>query len=263
MSQFLWYDLETFGRDPRRSRIAQFGAIRTNADLDPVEDPIMFFCRPADDLLPSPGACLITGITPQQAQAEGLSEAEFAARIFDEMARPNTCIAGYNSFRFDNEFIRNLFYRDFFDPYEREWRNGNSRWDLIDVMRMARALRPDGIQWPLRDDGVPSFKLEALAAANDLVHSRAHDALSDVEATIALARLLKESQPRLFDYAFALRDKKRAAALLDYANMTPVLHLSQRYPASQGCGSLVLPLCPHPQIANQIIVCDLADDQPT
>ena len=260
MSEYLWYDLETFGRDPRRSRIAQFGAIRTNADLDPVEDPIMFFCRPADDLLPSPGACLITGITPQQALAEGLHEAEFAARIFDEMTRPNTCVAGYNSFRFDDEFIRNLFYRAFFDPYEREWRNGNSRWDLIDVMRMARALRPDGIHWPQRDDGVTSFKLEALAAANDLIHSRAHDALSDVEATIALARLLKQSQPRLYDYAFTLRDKKRAAALLDYANMTPVLHLSQRYPASQGCGSLVLPLCPHPQIANQIIVCDLADD---
>lgn len=260
MAQFLWYDLETFGRDARRSRIAQFGAIRTDENLDPVDDPIMLFCRPANDVLPSPGACLITGITPQQALAEGLPEAEFAARIHEEMSRPDTCVAGYNSFRFDDEFIRNLFYRNFFDPYEREWRNGNSRWDLIDVMRMAHALRPDGITWPKRDDGMTSFKLEALAAANGLVHSRAHDALSDVEATIALARLLKQAQPRLHDYAFALRNKKHAAALLDYANMTPVLHMSQRYPAAQGCGSLVLPLCPHPHISNQIIVCDLADD---
>lgn len=261
MSQtFLWYDLETFGRDARRTRIAQFAAIRTNENLEPVEEPLDWFCRPADDLLPSPGACLITGITPQHALAEGLSEADFTARIHEEMSRPHTCVVGYNSYRFDDEFIRNLFYRNFFDPYEREWRNGNSRWDLIDAMRMARALRPDGVEWPIREDGAPSFKLEQLAAANQLSHRRAHDALSDVEATIGLARRLKTSQPRMFDYAYALRDKRRAAALLDYVNMTPVLHISQRFPATQGCGALVLPLCPHPQINNQVIVYDLSED---
>lgn len=261
MSQhFLWYDLETFGRDPRRSRIAQFAAIRTDADLQPIEAPLSLFCRPADDLLPSPAACLITGISPQKAQAEGLCEAELAAHIHEAMSRPGTCVAGYNSIRFDDEFIRNLFYRDFFDPYEREWRNGNSRWDLIDAMRMAYALRPEGINWPLRADGAPSFRLEDLAAANAIGHTRAHDALSDVEATLALARRLRQAQPRLFDYAFALRDKRRAASLLDYPGMTPVLHISQRYPAIHGCARLVLPLAPHPQIASQIIVCDLGPD---
>jgi exodeoxyribonuclease-1 len=258
--QFLWYDLETFGRDARRSRIAQFAAIRTDEHLRPVEAPLSFFCQPTDDFLPSPGACLITGITPQQALADGLPEAEFAARIHEEMSKPDTCAAGYNSIRFDDEFIRHLFYRNFFDPYAREWRNGNSRWDLIDAVRMARALRPDGITWPVRDDGAPSFKLEHLAAANGLVHSHAHEALSDVEATIALAARLKSAHGRLFDYALALREKKRAGALLDYADMTPVLHISQRYPAAEGCGRLVLPICPHPRIANRIIVCDLRDD---
>lgn len=258
--QFLWYDLETFGRDARHSRIAQFAAIRTDEHLRPIETPLSFFCQPSDDLLPSPGACLITGITPQQARADGVPEAEFATRIHEEMSRPDTCVAGYNSFRFDDEFIRHLFYRNFFDPYAREWRNGNSRWDLIDTVRMARALRPDGIQWPLRDDGAPSFRLEQLAAANGFVHERAHEALSDVEATIALAARLKSEHGRLFDYALALRDKRRVAALLDYAGMTPVLHISQRFPAAQGCGRLVLPVCPHPQIANRIIVVDLHDD---
>lgn len=260
MAEFLWYDLETFGRDARRSRIAQFGAIRTNENLEPIGQPLNWFCQPKDDLLPSPTACLITGITPQHALAEGVPEAEFAARIHDEMSRPNTCVAGYNSLRFDDEFIRNLFYRNFFDPYEREYRNHNSRWDLIDPIRMACALRPDGIEWPQRDDGAPSFKLEHLSAANQLSHARAHDALSDVEATIGLARLLKNTQAKLFDYTFALRDKRRAAALLDYVNMTPVLHISRRYPAAAGCGALVLPLCPHPTINNQVIVYDLADD---
>ena len=260
MPQFLWYDLETFGRDARRSRIAQFAAIRTDANLAPIEAARMWICQPPDDLLPSPTACLITGITPQRARAEGVPESEFAARIHDEMSRPGTCVAGFNSIRFDDEFIRNLFYRNFFDPYEREWRNGNSRWDLIDAARLACALRPDGIEWPKREDGAPSFKLEHLAAANQITHSHAHDALSDVEATIALAQRLRTAQPKLFDYAFALRDKKRAAALLDYAAMTPVLHISSRYPATRGCGALVLPLCPHPTINNQIIACDLADD---
>jgi len=260
MPQFLWYDLETFGRDARRSRIAQFAAIRTDANLVPIEAPRMWVCQPPDDLLPSPTACLITGITPQRARAEGVSESEFAARIHDEMGRPGTCVAGFNSIRFDDEFIRNLFYRNFFDPYEREWRNGNSRWDLIDVARLACALRPEGVEWPKREDGAPSFKLEHLAAANQIPHTRAHDALSDVEVTIALAQRLRTAQPKLFDYAFALRDKKRAAALLDYVAMTPVLHISRRYPATRGCGALVLPLCPHPTINNQIIVCDLADD---
>ena len=258
--QFLWYDLETFGRDPRRSRIAQFAAIRTDAQLRPIEAPLSFFCQPSDDLLPSPGACLITGITPQRARAEGLPEAEFTARIHEEMSRPDTCVAGYNSLRFDDEFIRNLFYRDFFDPYEREWKNGNSRWDLIDTVRMAYALRPEALRWPLREDGAPGFRLEELSAANGLEHTQAHEALSDVRATIGLAKKLKANAPKLFEYALALRDKRRALQLLDVARMTPVLHVSQKFPAIDGCARLVLPICTHPRIDTRIVVCDLSED---
>ena len=156
-ASFLFYDLETFGSDPRTTRIAQFAAIRTDADLNPIDEPISFFVRPADDLLPSPGATLVTGITPQQAMADGVSEAEAFARIVEEMARPETCTLGYNSIRFDDEFIRHGLFRNFHDPYEREWRGGNSRWDLLDVMRLAHALRPDGLVWPKREDGATSF----------------------------------------------------------------------------------------------------------
>src|SRR5690606_1979330 len=160
---FLFYDLETFGADPRRSRIAQFAAVRTDRELQVVDEPISLFVRPADDLLPSPVATLITGIAPQHALREGLSEAEAAARIVEEMSRPGTCTLGYNSLRFDDEYVRHTLFRDFFDPYEREWRGGNSRWDLLDVMRLAHALRPEGIEWPKREDGATSFKLEHLA----------------------------------------------------------------------------------------------------
>jgi exodeoxyribonuclease I len=259
MDSFFWYDLETFGRDPRRSRIAQFAGWRTDTDLNPVDEPLMLYCRPGDDLLPSPAACLITGITPQVARERGLIEPEFASLLHEQLSRPGTCAAGYNSLRFDDEFVRHLLYRNFFDPYAREWRDGNSRWDLLDLARLTYALRPEGIQWPLVD-GRPLFELEALASANGLDHGRAHDALSDVEALIALARLLRSAQPRLWNYYLGFRDKRRAAGLLDLPAMAPLLHVSGRYPAERGCAAIVAPLARDPQVPNRIIVLDLECD---
>jgi exodeoxyribonuclease I len=260
-ASFLFYDLETFGADPRTSRIAQFAAIRTDLDLNQLEDPISFFVRPADDLLPSPVATLITGITPQQALRDGVNEAEAFARIFEEMSRPETCTLGYNSLRFDDEFIRHGLFRNFFDAYEREWRGGNCRWDLLDVLRLAHAVRPDGIVWPKREDGATSFRLEHLATANGVRTGDAHEALSDVRALIGIARKLRQAQPKLWEYALRLRDKRQAAQLLDTIAMTPVLHVSQRYPAARLCAAAVLPLARHPQIDNRVIVFDL-DSEP-
>jgi exodeoxyribonuclease-1 len=257
---FFWYDLETFGRDPRRTRIAQFAAVRTDLALEPVGEPISLFCKPADDLLPSPEATLITGITPQQAMRDGLPEAEFFARLHEELSQPGTCAVGYNSLRFDDEFIRFGLYRNFYDAYEREWRNGNSRWDLLDVMRLMRALRPEGMEWPLREDGLPSFKLEHLAEANGTRSGTAHEALSDVHALIGLARRFRQAQPKLWDYALQLRDKRHAGQLLDTVRQTPVLHISGKYPAAQHCAALVLPLARHPRIDSRVIVCDLGAD---
>ncbi|MFT3896263.1 MAG: exodeoxyribonuclease I [Thermomonas sp.] len=260
-ASFLFYDLETFGADPRRSRIAQFAAIRTDEALEEVEEPISFFVRPADDLLPAPVATLITGIAPQDALRDGVNEAAAFARIFDEMARPGTCSAGYNSLRFDDEFVRNGFYRDFHDPYEREWRGGNSRWDLLDALRLMHALRPDGIAWrPREDGGGTSFKLEHLAEDNGLRIGDAHEALSDVRATIGLARLFRGAQPRLWDYALKLRDKRFAGSLLDPVAMAPLLHVSQRYPASRMSAAPIAPLARHPRIDGRVIVFDLASD---
>ena len=259
-ASFLFYDLETFGADPRRSRIAQFAAIRTDLELNQLDEPVSFFVRPADDLLPSPAATLITGISPQQALREGVTEAEAFARIFEQMAQPETCTLGYNSLRFDDEFVRHGLFRNFFDPYEREWRGGNCRWDLLDVLRLAHALRPDGIEWPLREDGQASFRLEHLAAANDVREGDAHEALSDVRALIGMARRLKAAQPRLWDYALRLRDKRYAAQLLDTTAMRPALHVSQRYPAARLCAAAVLPLARHPSIDSRVIVFDLDSD---
>lgn len=257
---FLWHDYETFGADPRRDRPSQFAAIRTDAEFNEIGEPLTLYCKPADDYLPHPQACLITGITPQTARRRGLPETEFAARINAEMSVAGTCALGYNSLRFDDEVSRQLFYRNFLDPYAREWQNGNSRWDLIDVVRAFHALRPEGIEWPKRDDGATSFRLEDLSAANGIEHSGAHDALADVRATIALARLLRSRNPKLFDYLLGLRGKREVARLLDIPSRKPMLHVSRRYPASRGCCALVMPLAEHPSNPNGVIVYDLEVD---
>lgn len=257
---FYWHDYETWGADPSRDRPSQFAGIRTDAELNVIGDPLMIYCRPSMECLPQPMACAVTGITPQKALDEGLDERAFMAAIHRELAAPGTCGVGYNSIRFDDEVTRYGLYRNFYDPYAREWKDGNSRWDLIDVVRLCCALRPDGIEWPLREDGTPSFKLEVLTAANGIGHEAAHDALSDVHATISLARLIRERQPKLFDYALSLRKKAAVSRLIDCVQQTPVLHISSRFPASRFCSALVMPLMPHPDNANSVIVYDLSVD---
>jgi len=223
----------------------------------------MFYCSPPPDYLPQPEACLVTGITPQKAQRDGLCEAEFTARIHNLFSQPNTCVAGYNSIRFDDEVSRYLFYRNFYDPYAREWQNGNSRWDIIDMVRACYALRPEGINWPtIERDGeqVVSFKLELLTKANDISHEAAHDAMSDVYATIAMAKLIKEKQPKFYDYIFNLKNKKQVSELLDVYNMTPIVHTSSKVSSKHGCTSWFSPISYHPTNKNAVICVDLARD---
>ncbi|WP_367154133.1 exodeoxyribonuclease I [Methylomonas sp. HYX-M1] len=259
-NSFFWHDYETFGTDPQRDRASQFAGIRTDTDFNPIGDPVMLYCKLADDYLPHPQACLITGITPQTVNAQGCCEAEFIARIHAELVQAGTCSLGYNSIRFDDEVTRNLLYRNFFDPYAREWQNGNSRWDLIDVVRAARALRPDGVEWPLDEDGTPSFRLELLTAANGIGHAAAHDALSDVYATIALAKLIRRKQAKLYQYLYVNRSKQAALRLLNVGSFTPLVHVSGRYPAKNHCIAIVLPLCLHPKNQNEVVVYDLSVD---
>lgn len=265
ISSFLWHDYETFGAQPLLDRPSQFAALRTDASLEPLGDPVVLYCAPADDVLPHPAACLITGITPQIARERGVQETEFAAAVLTEMSPAGTCSAGYNSIRFDDVVTRNLLYRNLREPYEREWKNGNSRWDLIDLARMCYALRPQGIEWPMverdPDTGlVPSFRLEDLTRANGIAHVGAHDALADVNATIALARLIRSKQPKLFDWALGLRDQKIAMKLLDPVDAQPVLHSSSRIPAARGCTALELPLVVLPDRPKSVVVFDLMAD---
>lgn len=263
MNSLYWHDYETWGASPSQDKPSQFAGVRTDEALNIIGEPLMVYCQPVNDCLPNPEACMVTGISPQKALAEGVPEPVFIEQIYQQLSQPGTCGVGYNSIRFDDEVSRYGFFRNFHDPYEREWRNGNSRWDIIDMVRLTYALKPDTLQWPLREDGLPSFRLEELSAANGLLHEAAHDALSDVYATIALAKLIRDRQPKLYEYAYKLRFKRNVAELIDVAQRRPLLHISSRFPSSQGCAALVVPLASHPVNKNSIICYNLSvDPQP-
>ncbi|WP_432807029.1 exodeoxyribonuclease I [Providencia huaxiensis] len=257
---FFIHDYETFGKRPALDRPAQFAGVRTDLDFNIIEEPEVFYCAPADDYLPQPEAVMITGITPQVALSQGVNEAEFAKRIHAAFSVPNTCIMGYNNIRFDDEVTRNIFYRNFYDPYAYSWQQGNSRWDLLDALRACFALRPEGIQWPENEDGLPSMRLEHLTKANGVAHENAHDAMSDVLATINMAKLLKAAQPRMFDYFYQLRNKNKISQLIDIVEITPLVHVSGMFGALRSYVSLVAPLAWHPDNKNAVIMCDLSAD---
>ncbi|SMN15224.1 Exodeoxyribonuclease I [uncultured Candidatus Thioglobus sp.] len=258
MKTFYWYDFETFGISPKTDRISQFAGIRTDENLN-IIDEHMFYCKPTDDCLPSPEACNVTGITPQLCKQKGMIEHEFIKKILVEFATPNTCVAGYNSIRFDDEFTRYTLYRNFLDPYAWHWQNGNTRWDILDVVRMCYALKKDvSLQWVHDDNGKPIFKLDQLSLANGIEHANAHDALADVRATIAIAKIIKETQPGLFDHAFKLREKKIVESKLNL--FEPMLHTSGMYAAEKSCTRLSVALAYHPTYNDRAIIFNLDQD---
>lgn len=256
-SSIFFYDLETSGINPREARIMQFAGQRTNMELEPIGDPVNILVKLTPDILPDPDAIMVTGITPQSTLADGVTEAEFLKIFYDEVALPGTIFAGYNTVRFDDEFMRYINYRNFYDAYEWQWKDDRSRWDLLDVVRMVRALRPEGIAWPFAPDGKPSNRLELLTAVNKLDHQNAHDALSDVNATIAVARLIQIKQSKMFEFLLSMRDKKKVAALVETGE--PFVYTSGKYPSEFEKTTVVSLIAKHPKKQGALVF-DLRHD---
>ena len=239
---FFFYDLETSGLNAREDRVMQFAGQRTDMDLNPIGESVNILVKITEDALPSPGAIMVTKITPQDTLRDGMTEAEFVRFVTEEVFVPNTVAVGYNTVRFDDEFMRATLWRNFYDSYEWEWKDGRSRWDILDVVRLTRALRPEGINWPFREDGVPTNRLELITKLNGVEHEHAHDALSDVYATIAVAKLVKEKQPKLFDFLLKMRDKKEIKKLVNLDNKQPFVYASGRYSNEFNKTTVVFPL---------------------
>lgn len=258
---FFFYDLETSGLNPREDRIMQFAGQRTDMNFRPIGDPYNILIKLNDDTLPSPDAIMVTGITPQQTTTDGYTEAEFAKILSDEVFTTDTIAIGFNNIRFDDEFIRALFWRNFYDPYEWAWKDGRSRWDMLDVVRLTRALRPEGISWPVDKDGNATNRLELLSSSNGLDHANAHDAMSDVGALIAVAKLINEKQPKLYSYLFDMRDKKKVQGLVNLETKQPFVYASGRYDGAHNKTTVALPIAPGRN--GNVLVYDLRYDPQT
>lgn len=239
---YFFYDLETSGLNPRSDRIMQFAGIRTDENLKQIGDSYNLLVKLNDDTLPSPEALMVTGISPQATLSDGYTEAQFAKILYEEIFTPETIAIGFNNIRFDDEFIRYLFWRNFHDAYEWSWKDDRSRWDLLDAVRMTRALRPEGINWPTDAEGKATNRLELLTKENGLAHEKAHDALSDVEALIAVTGLIRDKQPQLFNYLFSMRDKKMVKKLINLDNREPFVYTSGRYNAEYNKTTVAFPL---------------------
>lgn len=255
---FFFYDLETSGLSAREDRVMQFAGQRTDMDLNPIGESYNLLVALGDDTLPSPDALMVTGISPQKTLDEGYTEAQFAKILQEEIFTEDTIAVGFNSVRFDDEFVRHLFWRNFYDPYSWTWRDGRSRWDLLDVVRMTRALRPDGIEWPVDSEGKATNRLELITKANGVVHDNAHDALADVIALIEVAKLIKSKQPQLFDYLLSIRDKKSVAKLVNLDSKQPFVYVSGRYDSEWNKATIAFPLTSAPN--GNVVVYDLRYD---
>lgn len=256
---FFFYDLETSGLSSRYQRVMQFAGWRTDMNLEPIGEPVDILVRLSEDILPDPQAIMITGTTPQKTIEEGITEAEFCNMLISDIFTPGTIAVGFNNVRFDDEFIRHTLWRNFYDPYEWAWSEGRSRWDILDLVRMTRALRPDGIEWPVDDEGMPTNRLELLSSANKLEHTHAHDALSDVEATIQVAKIIRKKQAKLFDYLLKLRDKKEVAKLVNLEEPQPFVYSSGRYGKKVDFTTIAYPIAPGSK-PGSVLVYDLRVD---
>ncbi len=260
----LWYDLETFGLNPRVDRIAQAAFIRTDLQLNIIEDPVLLYARLTDDYLPNPESCIITGLTPQSVNEKGIREYDFIKKINEMFLVPGTVGAGFNNVNFDDECIRATLYRNLFDPFEREYKEGRSRWDIMNLVRATKDLRPEGIDFSATnpETGYTSFRLTDITKANNIAQDGAHDALVDVMATVEVARLIMKAQPKLYMFAFNHRFKNDIWQEMDPIRHRPVLHTSASYVSERGNTHPILPLMANKERGNEIYCFDLTHEIP-
>lgn len=213
---FAFFDLETTGTSPAFDHPLQFAAILTDAAFREVER-VNLRCRLAPHVIPSPQALAVTGVRPNQLVDPELPNLfEFAQELTALVLRWSPAIwTGFNSIRFDEEMLRQMFYQNLQPEIFATQFNGNTRFDIMTAVFAVFQRCPDLLNWPVDETGRVRFKLDRLAPENGFEGHNAHDALGDVEATIHIARLIAERAPDLWAQLLANRDKRHVQAELD------------------------------------------------
>lgn len=215
---FVFWDTETTGINSAFDQILQLAAIRTDDDLNEI-DRFEVRSRLLPYVLPSPGALRVTGLTIDDLLDEAHpSHYEMVCRIQSAFGSwcPSVFI-GYNSLRFDEEFLRQAFYQCLHAPYVTNT-GGSKRADALALVQTAALLHPNSIAVPLNEKGKPTFKLDRLAPANSFEHANAHDALADVEATIFMCKLVKDRCPAVWERAVRFASKDTVSSFVDDAD---------------------------------------------
>lgn len=211
---FIFYDTETTGLAAGFDQILQFAGIVTDDDLNPIEE-INLRCRLQAHVIPSPGALVITGVRPSDITGANLSHYEMIREIRALIERYTPAVMiGYNSISYDEAMLRQAFYQTLNPTYLTNT-GGNTRMDVLKLAHAASQYAPGVLEVPLNDKGRPSFKLEFLAKANGLMHDNAHEAMSDTQATLDLARLVRDRAPAVWEAMTRTRSKRDALSVLD------------------------------------------------
>lgn len=253
------FDTETSGLSAHHDQIVQFAGVGLDPELNIIPgDEIVLDVLMRPDVVPSPGAFAVTGISISHLMQNGIPEFEAAGHIRNWfMRQEGTNITGYNTQRFDDEVIRNTFYRNMIDPYQHEWDKGNSRSDILRLITMVFALRPEMLRWPLKD-GRYSMKLGEMCRENGIRLDNAHDARFDVMATIELMRLVRKANPRMWDHFLSLGDKVQIQNLVNQRK--PLAMVDPFFSREQGHLSIVLPIIYDLSVKTKMYAVDLRED---
>ena len=253
---FVFYDTETTGTNTSFDQILQFAAIKTDHELDELER-FEIRCRILPDIVPSPGAVLITGVGPSRFTDSALpSHYEMVRKIKAKLDEWTPAVfLGHYSLSFDEHLLRQAFYKTLHAPYLTNT-NRNCRTDSLRIVKCMDLYVPGIVNVPIGDNRQPTYKLEELAHANGFNHSTAHDAMGDVERTVHLCRLLAD---RADGYWSGFVRFAQKSAALDFVQDEEFFCLTETY--SRKANSLmVCKIGENPDYAAEQLVFNLEVD---